>query len=166
MINVYTIIGLVMIIFAIVLILCAYGQKNTPPAIIGVDRPVVTTGRSMPMPIFIPLQEPEGVFIGPARAISPTDPTGPTNQIQGPPTWEIECSYGTTCMICGELMDGALTISRIPCFHSFHRVCLHHWFCTQSQNSGTYNCPVCRDDKPEHMVISKLVDIKLSPEVL
>ena len=85
--------------------------------------------------------------------------TGPSDT-----EFNLGCSHGSECIICHEPMDGSVTIARIPCGHSFHYACVIEWFNAQYQANNTYQCPVCRHDRPTNVVLTKvgIIDACLS----
>lgn len=56
---------------------------------------------------------------------------------------ESEYGFGPTC--------------DLGCKHSFHRNCILQWYRTRINNSLNHNCPVCRDNAPDELIITKVI---------
>ena len=98
---------------------------TTPPASATIDHTVLT----MPEPHELSVPEPIGDKEVATRSVEPV----------------------TICTICwDDLPDeaaepdaAALSITRLPCRHEFHRTCLMDWFRSQDVSP---TCPICRTD--------------------
>ncbi|PON37141.1 43kDa postsynaptic protein [Parasponia andersonii] len=54
----------------------------------------------------------------------------------------LDSSENLTCTICLEQIDKGFTVTRMPCMHEFHDICLVRWLCT------SHYCPLCRFKMP------------------
>jgi hypothetical protein len=54
------------------------------------------------------------------------------------------------CSICLEAMPIGTTVSILPCRHSFHPICIDHWFLNTAQARQQYSCPLCKMDLVPH----------------
>jgi len=73
---------------------------------------------------------------------------------------ELQMEYGTECIICGDGMTGKETIGKIGiCKHSFHRRCIMKWYTECREQNLPHNCPICRNQSPRELIISKVLTV-------
>ena len=50
------------------------------------------------------------------------------------------------CAVCGAFVFLGISMTRLPCVHSFHSCCVHQWISTEVQAGRSARCPQCNTE--------------------